>query len=140
MRWLKGYARPSYIWNFGRMKCESRCKMAGTNADDDMSSSARNTGSKLLRGEGDLAVWFLLTGGWSWQGGKEKPTVDANLARLRASTGLPEQEAKGIVYIAAFSSCKSISNPLSISSFLATLASQTQKIISNTLSILLSIS
>ena len=33
IRWSKGSSRPSYIWNFGKAKCDevAWCKMAGKN-------------------------------------------------------------------------------------------------------------
>ena len=37
--------------------------MEGTNEEDDISSNGRNSGSRLLYGEGDLFVRFLLIGG-----------------------------------------------------------------------------
>ena len=59
IRWSKGSSRPLYIRNFGKTKCNgaSWCKVVGTNEDDDMSSNARSTESRLLRGEGDLTDW-----------------------------------------------------------------------------------
>ena len=38
--------------------------MAGIKGDDDMSSSAHNAGSRLLRGEEDLFNWGLVSMGW----------------------------------------------------------------------------
>ena len=71
-----------------------------------MSFNDCNAGSRLLRGEGDLFVRFLLTRGWSPWGGREKSSMDADRARLRGSTGLL---GRGIVVVArkvAFSSHK----------------------------------
>ena len=61
--------------------------MLGTNGDDDMSSSAHSAGSRLLLGKGDLTKWVLLEGGWSWQSGGEKLSMDSNRARLLSCLG-----------------------------------------------------
>ena len=62
--------------------------MVGITGDDDMSSSERNAGFRLLRGEGDLFNRGLLTKGWLRQGGDEKLSVDSDQARLRATVRL----------------------------------------------------
>ena len=61
--------------------------MAGTNGDDDMSSNARNTGSRFLQGEGDRIARGLLTRGLSLRGGREKLSMDSDRARLRGKVG-----------------------------------------------------
>ena len=62
--------------------------MGRIKGDDDMSSREHNTGSRLLRGEGDIFDQGLLTGGWSRQGDGEKLSVDSNQAGLRGTVGL----------------------------------------------------
>ena len=54
-----------------------------------MSSNAHNTGSRLLRREGDLINRGLLKRGWSRQGVGEKLFVDLELTGLRGTTRLP---------------------------------------------------
>ena len=54
-----------------------------------MSSSVSSVGSRLLRGEGDLLDWGLLTGCWSWLGGSDKLFVDSNQVGLRGTARLP---------------------------------------------------
>ena len=108
IRCSKGSSRPSYIWNFGKTKCNgaSWCKIAGANGDDDMSSYARSAGSRLLCGEGDLFDRGLLTGGWSRWGGGEKLFEDFDRARLRGTAGLLGQGVMAVLRKTTFSSRK----------------------------------
>ena len=50
IRWSKGSWRPSYIWNFGKVKYDgaSWFKIKRINGEVDMSSNARNAGSKFF--------------------------------------------------------------------------------------------
>ena len=62
--------------------------MVGTNLKVDMSSNVRNTGSRLLLGEGDLTGLELLTGVWSRRGGETKLSMDLDRVVLRGIVGL----------------------------------------------------
>ena len=71
-----------------------------------MSSSVSSVGSRLLRGEGDLFDWGLLTGGWSWWGGGEKLFVDSNRVGLRGTARLPGRGLVAVLSKVAFSPYK----------------------------------
>ena len=80
--------------------------MARIKGDDDMSSSVRSSGSKLLYGEGDLFDQGLLIGGWSWWSEGEKLSVDSYQAVLRGTTGLLRRGLVAVLHKATFCLCK----------------------------------
>ena len=80
--------------------------MARTNGDDDMSSNARNVGSRPLRWEGDPMGRELLTRRWSRRGRGEKLSVDSDRARLQVTFRLAGRGMMVTFRKVAFSSCR----------------------------------